>query len=597
MAESPNRQQQIDDQVLRFHLRLDRLGRITHLGPSLAKIIPGALGADLVDLLDSPPGAEPRPWFRSGAIQRITFVDPSFRLRGEFIADGGGWLFAAALDPIEAERLPELNLTMSDFGATDLTMELAMLQWARDTQIAETRSALDRLRSSVELSETLKTQTTTDFLTGIANRARFMHLLERAIERNQPVEVMMIDLDRFKSINDLHGHHMGDQVLCETANRLAAIAGAEAMAARLGGDEFVILIVTARHQTNLAAIGDRIAAEVSALNSASFTHDGVTIPFRLTIGRAHRTAESEAGALMRHADLAMYSARRTGSTSVGVFDPVAQQELTLRRSIVSDLETAIERGELRLHLQPIVSLSDSQPVAYEVLSRWKHPDHGHISPALFVEVAEQCNLVGHLDRHVIATAVREITERCADRQALPGLSVNLSAMSLSDEMVDFITGVLDMHRFPASSFTVEVTETASINDLERTIRVLERLSDHGVVIALDDFGTGFSSLTHLHLLPIGALKVDRSFVVEMLTSRRALEVVRSILHVAKSFDLPVVAEGIETLEQAMLLSNLGCQFGQGYWFARPAPIEDALQLRRAPGSAGSDSRLRALVGP
>jgi len=250
-----------------------------------------------------------------------------------------------------------------------------------------------------------------------------------------------------------------------------------------------------------------------------------------------------------------------------------------------------------LHFQPIVSLRTSSPVGYEVLSRWNHPVHGHVSPALFVQVAEQCNLVSELDRHVIATAIREVTERCADRAVLPRLSVNLSALSLTDEMVSFITETIDALKFPASKFTVEVTETASINDLERTIRVLNRLHNRGVVVALDDFGTGFSSLSHLHVLPIGSLKVDRSFVMEMLTSRRALEVVRSILHVARSFDLPVVAEGIETQEQAMLLSNLGCQFGQGYWFARPAPIEEALQLRGAPRLSASDTTPQALVGP
>jgi len=590
-------QQQIYDQVLRFHLRLDRLGRIQHLGPSLSKIIPAALGLDLVDLLAGSSRGEPAPWLRSEAIQRVTFANPAFTLRGEFVASGDGWLYAAVLDATEAKRLPELNLTMADFGATDLTMELSMLKWAHDSQIAETRSALERLQRSVQLGETLKTKATTDFLTGIANRARFMDLLDRAMQRVQPVEVMMIDLDRFKAINDLHGHHMGDQMLCAVGHRLATIAGGDGLAARLGGDEFGILIATAAHRTDLTAIGDRIAAEVDALNTDVVDVDGIRLPIRLTIGRAQRTTELEAGALMRHADIAMYAARRSNTTSVGVFDPVAQQELALRRSIANDLETAIDRGELRLHFQPIVSLRDSQPVGYEVLSRWTHPLHGHVSPALFVQVAEQCNLVGHLDRHVIQLAVREVRERCADRHSVPSLSVNLSAMSLTDEMVDFITGVLDTHSFPAQKFTVEVTETASIHDLERTVRVLERLSNRGVVVALDDFGTGFSSLTHLHLLPIGSLKVDRSFVMEMLTSRRALEVVRSILHVAKSFELPVVAEGIETLEQAMLLSNLGCRFGQGYWFARPAPIEEALQLRAAPSAAGEEIMPRSLVGP
>ena len=558
------------DRVLRFHLQLDQNGVIVHAGPSLKKVKPHIVGRRLTDLLDPQLRFDKRLWSApQGSIQRLHFTDPPLVLRGEFIELPYGHLFAATIDAEQMHQVQDLGLQMSDFAASDLTMELTMLRWTRDSQVAETRSALERLKSSQELGESLRTQATTDFLTGLANRFKFMEVVESALAAGEELELMMIDLDRFKSVNDLHGHHAGDEMLRAVGQHLTAIVGEHGLAARLGGDEFGIALVG---DTNVA-IGDQIAKGIASLNGTVMLADRVQVPIRLSIGRAVCTTELEAGALMRHADIAMYAARRNKVSSVGIFDPAAQQELALRRSITNDVEAAINNGEIKLHYQALVDLKTRQTIGYEALSRWNHPTHGAIAPTLFVEVAEHINLIEQLDHYVIATAVREMSEVVkAGGGDFPQLAVNLSALSLTDEIVSFVTGTLNEHGYPANRFTVEVTETASIMDLDRTTRVLDRLHEAGVIIALDDFGTGFSSLTHLHQLPIGELKVDRSFVKEMVTSRRALEVVRSILHVASSFDLPVVAEGIDSPEQAMLLTNLGCEFAQGFLFARPAPI-------------------------
>lgn len=561
------------DRVLPFHFRVNSSGRITHMGPALAKLLPDALGQLLADLLEgsttAAKGAE--DLLVEESMQRLAFTKPNFLLRGQLIPDGSGELiFVGLLDPRHVRGLADMGLSMGDFPANDLTVEFAMLQWARNSQIEETRTALERLRASKALGESLKVQATTDFLTGIGNRARFMELLDEAMENDEPIELMMIDMDRFKSINDLHGHAVGDEMLRLVAGELAMVVGDHGLVARLGGDEFGVLLVG----SDAVAAGDQVSSAIASLNTRTLPIGGVMMPLRLTVGRAVRRQETEAGELMRHADIAMYAARRTADTTIGIFDPTAQAELRLRRSIASDLPGAIARGELQLHYQPIVDMTTFKPVGFEALCRWNHPKHGPIPPMVFVEVAEHSNIIDDLDRFVITTALEEVRLRRESVGSVPAVSVNLSALSLTDCLAEFLTDALDAAGHRPEDFIVEVTETASISDLDRTMRVLHRLNDRGIVVALDDFGTGYSSLAHLHQLPIGELKVDRSFVNDMLTSRKALEVVRSILHVSSLFKLPVVAEGIETIEQATLLANLGCERGQGYYFARPAPMAE-----------------------
>lgn len=580
------------DAALRFHFRIDADGRVAHAAPGLAKLMPDIVGQRLSGLLA--PECVPRDgqWRPSPQMYSLLFLAPSVRLRAEFVSvdDGDGLVGLAILDPDPEHELASLGLDPSDFSALDLTLEFNMLRWSRDSQIAETRQALERLRASTALSESLRVKATTDYLTKIANRAHFMEVLEEAMQTDTPVEILMIDLDRFKSVNDLHGHHVGDEMLEFVAGRLARIVAEDALAARLGGDEFGIVVLGPAVET----MADRIATEVAALNGLEMHAPGAHLTIQLTVGRVRRTIETEAGALVRHADIAMYGARKTAGVVVGVFDPADQRELTIRRSIANDLQAAIAAGQLTMHYQPIIALGSGDIVGHEALSRWTHPIHGPLRPDVFVEVAEHCNLVEELDRFAVTTAVRAASERLRGAAGALKLSVNLSPMSLTEGLVDLIADTLAENRFEPARFIVEVTETASILDLDRTTRILGRLEQLGVVIALDDFGTGFSSLTHLHLLPIGELKVDRSFVMEMLESRRALEVVRTILHVASSFELPVVAEGIETAEQAQLLTNLGCGFGQGYHFGRPVPLDEAAE-RLQDRMSSTHSRARSAV--
>ncbi len=574
------------DTILPFHLVLDEQGVVRHLGPSLQMLARDACGQSLVEAVAYATGsidiAEAPSYSWTQRLVHLRFHSPDFTLRGEFHAhDDGGWLFAGALDPTDAHRISALGLSPSNFAASDLTMDFSMMKWTRDSQIRETRLALLQLRKSISDGRELRERVDTDSLTGIANRNRLLELIGDEMNARTPrdLAVLMVDIDRFKAINDLNGHRIGDEVLIHVARHLAWVVGDQGVAARLGGDEFSVVVPAPPGGIgDLRLTVDQLCTDIVAINHAPVKVEDRRIPIRLTVGVAFHNDEETAGDLLRHADIAMYAARESDEAAVGVFDPLAQHELELRRSLAEELEAAIDEGAIHLQFQPIVDLRTRRVVKFEVLSRWNHPRHGSVPPDLFFDVAEQCHLIKQLDRYVIARALDVAQRQLANSKGdVPLLSVNVSALSLTDDLVDYVRDRLHELHYPANRLCVEVTETSSITDMQRTSRVLHELDALGIVVSLDDFGTGFSSLTYLHQLPIGALKIDRSFVSDMLTSRKALELVRSILNVAQSLGLPVVAEGIETIEQCVMLQNLGCDQGQGYYFARPAPASAAAE--------------------
>lgn len=563
---------------------IDGDGRIEHVGPSLKRLLPTAEGKTLSSILVGGSATvdtsqDPSHDWADQLVQ-LHFANPKFGLRGEFVANGdGSWLFAGVLDPSDADRLTDLGLTAADFSASDLTMDFSMLKWSRDSQVRETRLALLRLRQSISTGASLQERVDTDALTGVASRSRFIAELDEAMAKRQSnLAVMMIDIDRFKAINDLSGHDVGDQALKRVAQHLDWVIGEAGMVGRMGGDEFAIVLNNAGTlDADLKLEVDRLCDDIVALNHEPIMIGTNRVLLQLSVGVAFHTTELDSGTLLRHADIAMYAGRKSMLGPVGVFDPKAQRELEVRRSLADELLGAMDRGEIELLFQPIVELRSRQVIKFEVLSRWHHAVHGPVPPSLFFDVAEQCHLIRELDHYVIRRSLTVARERLSPRGRVPVLSVNVSALSLTDELPGFLADTLHEFHYPANRVCVEVTETSSITDMERTSRVLHELDGLGIVVSLDDFGTGFSSLTYLHQLPIGALKIDRSFVADMLTSRKALELVRSILHVARSLDLPVVAEGIETIEQSIMLQNLGCEQGQGFYFARPAPAEAACE--------------------
>lgn len=573
---------EVFDHLFRFRLTVNAEGEVVHVGPSLAKLKPDLVGRTLAEVIvshDARVALDERPsqeW--TGQLVRMVFDEPRFTLRGEFVGNGNaadGLLFAGSLDPEDGDRLSQLGLQASDFSAADLTIEFSMLKWARDAQVRETKMALGKLERSVELGERLLERANTDSLTNIANRALFIERLDmetaRCVDQRRPATVMMIDIDRFKSINDLHGHRVGDQLLREVAHRLDEIVGRLGLVARIGGDEFGVLVAG----PDAEEVTERLVNQIAALNGSLIRTEDAVVTMSLTVGIAGLRDSMTSGELLRHADIAMYAARRSSDRPVSRFDPEAQHDLNLRRIVAEDLVPALRRQEIELYYQPIVDLKTGLDSGFEVLSRWLHPLHGIISPELFVDVAEQRQVVQKLDRYVVANAIQDAHHYLTADGELPRLSVNVSALSLTESLAPYLAKTLSDLEFPASKLYIEVTETTSIADLERTSQTLHQLDEMGVTISLDDFGTGFSSLTYLHQLPIGSLKVDRSFVNDLLTSRKAYELVRSIIQVSKALALPVVAEGIEVPEQRAALLALGAEFGQGYYFGRPVPAAEA----------------------
>ncbi len=559
--------------LFRFHLEIDQSGRVTSTGAALKKIAPGLEGAALSDIATSdtmlvPIRQDPSlEW--CDVLMRLRFLSKDVGVRGAFVPSpfDGHLLFLGSLDPEDCDRLDELGLQSTDFSPTDLTLDFSMLRWARDAQVRETKGALARLEASIARGRHLEELVAVDALTELPNRVAFSSRLEDLLaERPIGLTVVMVDVNRFKLINDRFGHSVGDEALRTVADHLRMSVGSSGVAARLGGDEFAIVLFE-------SADVDKIVRSISALGERVLTIDGNRMTIALTLGVAPRTDEVSGSVLLGHADIAMYEAR-SAQVAVAWFDPDDRAQLDLRRSVADALPSALRDAEISLAFQPIVDLTDSRMHGFEVLSRWNHPTMGAISPELFIDVAERTRQIQELDEYVVARSMGSAFDLVLDGE-LPRLNVNLSAMSLTPRMVDYLAGLIADYDFPATKLTIEVTETASVADLTHTAQILHAMHEMGISVALDDFGTGFASLTYLQALPVDVVKIDRSFVADMVGSEKSLQLVRSVVQVAQALELTVTAEGIETVEQQMLLRSLGVDRAQGYLFARPVDLAGA----------------------
>ncbi|WP_404339482.1 putative bifunctional diguanylate cyclase/phosphodiesterase [Sphingomonas sp. MMS12-HWE2-04] len=405
-----------------------------------------------------------------------------------------------------------------------------------------------------------------DPLTGLPNRRALAETLElqAAPDAKGPrFGLLIVDLDRFKSINDVYGHPAGDQLLRDVATRLTEIVQGEGQAYRLGGDEFAIVIDGDGENAR------RVARTIVYAASQPFTQDKQVHHIGASVGISlYPQDATDLETLMRRADIALYKAKQAGRSQHCAFEPVLDAEIRRRAVIERDMRTAIESDAFVPAYQPIVDLGTGVLAGFELLARWPGPDGHETGPDLFIPIAEECGLINELMLRLTRRACLETRD-----WGVP-IAINVSPTQLKDPWFSQkLLQVLTQTGFPPQRLTVEITENALIVDAESAKQAIASLKNQGIQLSLDDFGTGYSSLQHLRMLPFDKLKIDRSFVTAMERDPEALRLVRAMIGLAATLDMPVVAEGIEFDSTARALARLGCRYGQGFYFGHPAARE------------------------
>lgn len=428
-----------------------------------------------------------------------------------------------------------------------------------------------------------------DRLTGLPNRALLTDRLHMAAEQRlhegRHIAVLFCDVDRFKLVNDNRGHDAGDRLLRHVADRLQALVRPGDTVARFGGDEFVVVCPDID-----ATVARQLAVEVCAAVAAPFEVDDAPIAVSMSVGIA-TTEDVRADELLQAADRALYFAKDRGRGRVAVHDELMRQSSQGRLQLVTDLRRAIDERGLRLHYQPIVHASGS-PFAVEALLRWPHPQRGQIPPLDVIALAESNGLMRALGAWTIRQACIDMAGCPAGGGSPLRVGVNVSAAELREtDIVAVVESALRDSGLPPDRLTLEVTETAVVTDLSVTRPVLQGLKNLGIRLALDDFGTGYSSLTYLREFPVDAIKIDRSFVDGMVDDSDDLAIVASLVSLAAAVNVDVIAEGVETEEQAATLRRLGCTAAQGYLWSPAVPLEELpAALRRINAPHGSRQR-------
>jgi diguanylate cyclase (GGDEF)-like protein len=432
----------------------------------------------------------------------------------------------------------------------------------------------------------LRYQATHDVLTGLANRARLVARVEAFIRRSERddgrVDLLFLDLDKFKLINDTWGHQTGDEVLRTAADRLLSIVDSSDVVARLGGDEFVI----ARYvQPGQSRCGESLAADIIDSFRAPLSETDAALVATVSVGLVHSTHPATAEGLLRDADAAMYRAKASGRNRCVTFD--ASMHDAVRRRVETELALrhALDRDQFLLYYQPIVDLETREVLGVEALLRWAHPGMGMVAPLDFIPVAEETGLIVEIGEWVVTEAVRQLSLWRAEGHESLWVAVNVSARQLRDaRLVDHVETELRRFGVPADRLVVEITESAMMDDERTSAALFNRLRAMGVPLAVDDFGTGYSSLGHLRRFPVSKVKIDREFIAGLDTDNDDAAIVRAVVAMSLAMGLEVVAEGIETEGQRALLLETGVQLGQGWLFARAEAPENCVLWAAQPAA-------------
>ena len=485
----------------------------------------------------------------------------------EVRAGAGSRLLAPALFAFVAAGLLVLDHFVQA-GDTPVYLSAAALL------VAGARVALT-FRENQTLQET-RQLAVTDELTGLANRRLFYDRLNQAVQDEERLAVAMVDLDRFKDLNDTLGHHAGDLLLANLGPRLIAATGEGGLVARLGGDEFALLLPGAG-----LARASEVGRHVGAALQHPFEIDGLEVVMDASIGAALYPQHGEdAEGLLQRADVAMYQAKQA-RTGFQAYDPGRDRHSRERLTLMAELRRALERDELILHYQPKVELESGRVAGVEALVRWQHPIHGLRGPGAFLPHAEHTALMKPLTLHVLRTALSDLARWRSEGLDLT-VAVNLAVQSLLDLRTPAQVGELLVEfGLQPSALILEVTESLLLHDPARAGEVLRDLQEMGCGLALDDFGTGYSSLEHLKRLPVHELKIDKSFVMAMDRDPADRAIVESTAGLGRALGLRVVAEGVESAASAALLAEIGCDLAQGFHYSPPVPAEQLPALVRS----------------
>jgi diguanylate cyclase (GGDEF)-like protein len=439
-----------------------------------------------------------------------------------------------------------------------LNIAIILFGWRRSKEL---KDALDAFESA---ERSAQRNANTDPGTGLANRRELMRSLDETLEARLGGVFLVLDLDHFKRVNDLHGHLAGDKVLMRVAEVLLS-APRHACCARTGGDEFAVLLPGV---DDTAA--EAIAREILASLSAPIFAEGAQIQVTASVGLARLSACGDEETALRQSDVALYAAKRAGRNDFAWFDEVLEREISDRLKLEEDIRRGIKAGEFVPFFQPLVDLTSRQIIGFEALARWRSPDRGFKEADTFIETAERTGLIGPLTLSVLEQALKEARGWPAHLK----LAVNVSPVQFREaDLAEQILKLLAVTGYPASRLEVEITEGSLLEDREQVLTIIKSLKNVGITISLDDFGTGYASLAQVNRLPLDRIKIDKSFITTIVKSEQTAAIVSTIAGLGHNLNVPITAEGVESEQIRNALADFGCSEAQGWLFGRAISAE------------------------
>ena len=514
------------------------------------------------------------------------------KLKSSYLVATGATLAAAALFVrVGSDVVPPFlarsgnDYTQQGLGLVLLlNIALILFAWRRSKDLKaaiEAHSRAERRAHAAAFS---------DHVTGLPNRRELIRRIEEvARDKNPSGTLLLLDLDHFKTVNDLYGHAVGDRLLCFVAEALQSCVPAASCAVRLGGDEFAVLLPPHYGSDDASRIAERLLDQLAE----PITLEETTAQISASLGIARLDGRiTTTDNLLRHADIAMYRAKREGRNCFLWFDPQMEQDLRRRSEIEAEMRIGIARGEFVPYYQPLIDLAKGEVKGFEVLARWHHPEQGVVPPDSFIGIAETCALISDLSLSVMRQALSE----AKDWPSYLTIAVNVSPVQFRDPLLaQRFLQLMTETGFPPQRLEIEVTESALFEDQTLALATVESLKNNGVKISLDDFGTGYASLTQLKSLPFDRIKIDRSFVSALLDDAQSTAIVETIARLGISLQVPITAEGVETEAVRQQLELIGCSEAQGWLFGKAVPSSDIRELLRtlpvriiAKSDAGAD---------